>query len=58
MDISGPIEAQVAQARQNVALSVIRSNAQQGQEIANILQESAETIAASTTRGTNVNIQV
>ncbi len=51
------IAAQAALTQQNVALSVIKQNAQADQAIAAILQESAETVAAAT-RGRNVNIRV
>ncbi|MBL4804509.1 MAG: hypothetical protein JKY71_06550 [Alphaproteobacteria bacterium] len=51
------IAAQAAITQQNVALSVIKQNAQADQAIAAILAESAETVAAAT-RGNNVNIRV
>ncbi len=51
------IAAQTALLQQNVALSVIKQNAQADQAIAAIVAESAETVAAAA-RGQNVNIRV
>lgn len=56
--IPAGIAAQQAIAQQNVAISVTRSSAQADQAVAGILQESADNIAAQTSRGTNVNIRV
>jgi hypothetical protein len=55
--IPAGIAAQTALLQQNVALSVIKQNAQADQAIAAILQESADTVAAAS-RGHNVNIRV
>lgn len=55
--IPAGIAAQTALLQQNVALSVIKQNAQADQAIAAILQESADTVAAAS-RGRNVNIRV
>lgn len=59
MDATSGIAAQIAQTRQNAAFSGIRQNAQAEQQIANIVQESAEAIAVpnSPVRGTNVDIR-
>lgn len=58
--IPSAIAAQAAIAQQNVSLSSIRQNAQQGQAVANILQEAVETssLSASNGRGTNIDITV
>ena len=50
------IAAELALARQNVALSVIKQNAQADQAIASILAESVQTVAAAS-RGNVVNIR-
>ncbi len=55
--IPAGIAAQTALLQQNVALSVIKQNAQADQAIAAIVAESADTIAAAA-RGKNVNIRV
>lgn len=49
------ILAQQAMARQNVAMSVIKSSAKAEQQVANILADSAAQIGASN-RGNNVNL--
>jgi hypothetical protein len=54
MDIPDSILAQQAVARQNVALSVIKSSAKAEQAILGVLEDSARAIAASN-RGNNVN---
>jgi len=55
-EISAGIAAQQAMLRQNVALSVIKQNANQEKQIANILQQAVEAVPAGSSRGTNVNI--
>ena len=53
------IGAELAIARQNVALSLVKQSAQADQAVANILTESAENLKAlSGSRGSNVNIRV
>lgn len=52
------IAVEQAQTRQNVALSVIKSSAEQDQAVAQILEESSRTAPTSQSRGTNVNISV
>ena len=58
MEIGAPIAAEQAIFRQNLALAVIKSSAQQDQAIAGILEQSAQNLAALTGRGSNVNILV
>lgn len=51
--------AQLALNRQNVALSVIKQNAEQDQAVANILDQAVQNAqAASGNRGGNVNFLV
>lgn len=49
------IAAEAAQLRANVALSSIKKNAEAGQDIANLLQQSVDNVPTSSVRGTNVN---
>ena len=58
MTVPAGIAADLALARQNVTLSVIKSNAKQGQDIAKIIEKSVEPAPANPTRGTNLNILV
>lgn len=55
MNIPPTLAAEQALLQQNVALSVVRSNAEAEQQLVNIIQETAETISASN-RGNTVNI--
>lgn len=55
MEIPGDIAAQMAMARQNVALSVIKRNAQAEQQIAAILEQAVQSVPASPVRGANFN---
>ena len=57
MDIPSAIAAETALARQNVALSVIKQNAQQAQQVAKILEESL-TVTATSGRGSRLDIKV
>lgn len=57
-NIPAGIAADQALAQQKVALSVIKKSAEAERGIANILQQSAETVSANTSRGQNVNILV
>ncbi|MBK9586972.1 MAG: hypothetical protein KA099_04900 [Alphaproteobacteria bacterium] len=57
MDIPSAIAAETAMARQNVALSVIKQNAQQAQQVAKILEESL-TVTATSGRGSRLDIKV
>lgn len=55
MDLPPTIAAETALARQNVALSTIKHNAEQDQAIANILEQAVRSAPLSRSRGTNVN---
>ncbi|MBK6895255.1 MAG: hypothetical protein IPH06_01520 [Alphaproteobacteria bacterium] len=57
MDIPSAIAAETAMARQNVALSVIKQNAQQAQQVAKILEESL-TVTATSGRGSRLDVKV
>ncbi len=55
--IPAAIGAQLAIARQDVALSFVKQSAQADQAVAGILEQAADNLAAVTgSRGTNVNI--
>lgn len=56
MDLPAGIAADAALARQNVAFSAIKSNADQSKAIAKILENSIESIPQSATHGKNLNI--
>lgn len=58
MDIPANIAAESAITRQNFALSVIKQNAQQAQQLANIVDESSRSAPVNASRGSNVNILV
>lgn len=51
------IAAEVALTRQNVALSVIKQNAEQEQALVGILDDAARNAPISQTRGSNVDIR-
>ncbi len=55
MNIPPTIAAEAALTRQNVALSVIKQNAEQAQAVANILEQSARSAPVSGSRGANVS---
>jgi len=57
MEAASGIAAQIAQNRQNVALSSVKSNAQAEQQLANILQESLTQVPSSPVRGVNVDLR-
>lgn len=57
MELPADIAAQAAMARQNVALSVIRQNAKAEQAIASILEQAAQSVPVSQSRGANLNLQ-
>ena len=44
--------------RQNMTMSVIKSNAEQGEMVAKILEESIRSTPISTARGTNINYSI
>ncbi len=58
MNVPAGIAAETALSRQNVALSVIKSNAEQDQKLANVIEQSVQSAPVSNTRGTNINILV
>ena len=58
MNVPASIAAEAAITRQNVALSIIKSNAKQSQQIANIIEKSVQSAPVSQARGTNLNILV
>lgn len=47
--------AQQAILRQNITLSVIKKNADQERAVANVIEQSANTVQALNNRGTRVN---
>ena len=55
MDLPAAIAAESAITRQNVALSVVKSSADQAQAVADILQQSIVSAPVSSTRGANVD---
>lgn len=57
MSIPPTIAAEMALGRQNVALSVIKQNAEQAQQVAKILEESATTVAALSGRGGRLDVK-
>ncbi len=56
MELPASIAAEAALARQNIALSVIKANAEQGQALAKILENASRTAPVSRSHGTNLNI--
>ena len=52
------IAAQTAVLRQDIALSVIRQSNDQAQALVGILDDAADAIAVSGSRGSSVNIRV
>ena len=58
MELPATIAANAALARQNVALSVIKQNAEQGQAIAQILEDATRSAPIGHARGTHVNLSV
>ena len=55
MNLPAAIAADTALAKQNVALSTIKSSAEADQAIAGILEQAARSAPVSGTLGTNVN---
>ena len=55
--VPAAIAAEQAITRQNVALSVIKSSADQAQAVAEIIDQSARSAPISGARGSNVNIR-
>lgn len=58
MNLPAGIAAEAALTRQNVALSVIKQNAEQGEQIAQLLDETIRSAPVNSSRGSNVNIAV
>lgn len=56
--IPAGIAAEAALTKQNVALSVIKQNAEQDKAIAGILEDAARSAPLSGARGSNVNLVV
>lgn len=56
MELPASIAAEAALARQNITLSVIKHNAEQGQAIAKILDDATRSAPTSGARGTSLNI--
>lgn len=56
MQLPAAIAANAAIDRQNVALSMIKHNAEQGQAVAQILEDSARSAPISQSRGSNINL--
>lgn len=55
MDIPADIAAQMAIAKQNVALSLIKRNAQAEQQVAAILEQAVQNVPTSPVRGSHFN---
>ncbi len=56
MDLPAAVATEAAMARQNVALSVVKKNAEQAQQVAQILDQSVRSAPVDAARGSNVNI--
>lgn len=57
MDASSGISAQIAQTRNELALTAIKQTAESDKKIADLLQSAAASVPGSPIRGTNVNIK-
>lgn len=57
MDAASGISAQIAQTRNEVALSAIKFNADSEKKIADILQSAIASVPGSPVRGVNVNVK-
>jgi len=55
MELPASIAANAALARQNVTMSVIKHNAEQGKAIAKILDEAVKSAPVNSSRGSNIN---
>lgn len=58
MEIPGDIAAQMAIAKQNVAMSLIKRSAQAEQQVAAILEQAIQNVPTSSVRGSNFNRSV
>ena len=56
MDIPAGIAANAAMTRQAITMEVIKAGAKADQQVADILAQAADSVAALTSRGTNVNM--
>jgi hypothetical protein len=56
--IPASIAADIALSRQNVALSGIKQNADQAEQLAKVIEETIASAPISGSRGTNVNLLV
>jgi hypothetical protein len=57
MDAASGIAAQIAQTRNEVALSAIKFNADSEKQIAEILQSAIASVPSSPVKGVNVNVK-
>jgi hypothetical protein len=57
MDIPAGIAATAAMTRQAITMEVIKASAKADQQVADILAQSASSVAALSSRGTNVNFR-
>lgn len=57
MELPAGIAAEMAMARQNVAMSVIKQNAQAAQAIAGILEQAVQNVPVSPVRGSQLNLR-
>ncbi len=55
MQVPASIATDIALSRQNVALSSIKHNAEQGEAVAKILEDAVRSAPVSAARGTNIN---
>lgn len=58
MDATSGIAAQIAQSRNDFAVTAIKQNADADKKVADMLQSAAASVPGSPIRGTNVNIKV
>ncbi len=58
MQIPPTIAAEAALPQQNLQLSLIKKNAQQGQAIANIVEQAVQNAPSGGSRGTTIDITV
>ncbi len=56
MELPAAVAAETALARQNVALSVVKANAEQSEQLAQIIEETVQSAPVNGSRGTNVNV--
>jgi len=56
MELPAAVAAETALARQNVALSVVKANVEQSEQLAQIIEETVQSAPVNGSRGTNVNV--